>query len=67
MELKTLKGAIKLHFDASQRCSKLPAWSQEQPMPRYVRVETFSQIFMEYLSLDQSIHLQDGEWAHLFA
>lgn len=39
--------------------------SQEQPMPRCAWVQAFSQIFMEYLSLDQSILLQDGEWAHL--
>lgn len=36
-------------------------------MPKCARVQVLPQLFMEYLSLDQSIYLQDGEWAHLFA
>lgn len=36
-------------------------------MPRCARVQALPQLFMEYLSLDQSIPLQDGERAHLFA
>lgn len=68
IELKTLKDAREFHFDASQRSSKRPAWSQEQTTPtRYAKVQGLPQVFMEHLSLDQSIHLQDGEWAHLFA
>lgn len=66
-ELKTPKGARELHSDASQRCLERPARRQEQSMPRCARVQALPQLFTEYLSLDQSTHLQDGEWAHLFA
>lgn len=67
IELKPPKGAMEHHLDASQRCSKLPTLNQEPTMPSCTRAQALPQLFMESLSPDQSIHLQDRQWAHLFA